>query len=74
MLFLQVIGQGSLAFHTSRAYKKGTKNAQIKFTVTHKMVPHVKVLGLYARTDGELVADLIELNVQCKLKNNVRVT
>ena len=36
------------------------------------MVPKVKVLGVFARTDGELVADLIELTVQCQLENQVR--
>ena len=54
-------------------YKNGPKTAQITFNVTHEMVPRVKILGLYVRIDGEIVADLIELNVQCKLKNLVRV-
>ena len=36
------------------------------------MVPRVKVLGVFAREDGELVADLIELDVHCTLQHRVR--
>ena len=35
------------------------------------MVPKVKVLVVFARRDGELVADLIELPVDCALQNKV---
>lgn len=45
----------------------------MSFNVTHEMVPSIKVLGVIARRDGELVADLIELNVECTLQNNVRI-
>ena len=36
------------------------------------MVPRIKVLGVFAREDGELVADLIELEVDCTLQHRVR--
>lgn len=35
-------------------------------------VPRVKVLGVIAREDGELVADIIELPVKCELEHQVR--
>jgi len=49
----------------------GVTSAQASFRVTHEMSPRVKVLGLFAREDGELVADLIELEVDCDLRNDV---
>ena len=36
------------------------------------MVPRVKVLGVFSRESGELVADLIEIPVTCSLENQVR--
>ena len=36
------------------------------------MVPRVKVLGVFSRENGELVADLIEIPVTCSLENQVR--
>jgi len=38
------------------------------------MVPKVKVLGVFSREDGELVADLIEIPVECTLQNQVRLS
>ena len=35
------------------------------------MIPRMKILGVFARSDGELVADLIELPVECELENKV---
>jgi len=35
------------------------------------MVPRVKVLGVFSRDDGELVADLIEIPVECTRQNQV---
>ena len=36
------------------------------------MAPRVKVLAVFSREDGELVADLIELPVRCELENEVQ--
>ena len=33
----------------------------------------MKVLGVTARSDGELVADLIEIPVTCQLEHEVRI-
>ena len=44
----------------------------VDLPVTHAGVPRVKVLGVVAREDGELVADLIEIPVTCQLENQVR--
>ena len=35
------------------------------------MIPRVKILGVFAREDGELVADLIELDVRCSFRHRV---
>ena len=45
----------------------------VSFRVTHEMLPKVKVLGVFGREDGELVADLIELDVYCSLEHRVYV-
>ena len=52
--------------------RDGTTSTQVSFRVTHEMVPRIKVLGVFAREDGELVADLIELEVDCTLRHRVR--
>ncbi len=70
---MQVIAQGSLQEHTFKLERSGVTSTTVSFRVTHEMVPKVKVLGMFAREDGELVADLIELTVVCALKNHVSV-
>ena len=45
--------------------------ARVGFTVTREMVPQVKALAMFAREDGELVADLIELPVCCEIEDRV---
>ena len=40
--------------------------------VTHEMVPSFKLLVFFAREDGELIADLMEVKVKCELKEKVR--
>ena len=44
----------------------------VSFPVDEAGVPRVKVLGVVARDDGELVADLIEIPVSCQLGHRVR--
>ncbi|XP_064400639.1 C3 and PZP-like alpha-2-macroglobulin domain-containing protein 8 [Halichondria panicea] len=73
-LHLLVIAQGSIQEHTFELERGGVTTATVSFRVTHEMVPKVKVLGLFAREDGELVADLIELTVACDLKNDVHLS
>ena len=68
MCLLQVIGQGSIQKHNFRYERNGNV---LRFRVTHAMVPKVKVLGVFSRDDGELVADMIEISVRCKLENEV---
>ena len=66
-----MISQGSIQEHTYSLARRGATSARVSFRVTHQMVPKVKVLGLFAREDGELVADLIEVEVRCDLENEV---
>ena len=72
---LQVIGQGSVLLHMS-TFSTNNNNGETAMTVElpidYAGVPRVKVLGVVARTDGELVADLIEISVSCKLMHEVR--
>lgn len=70
-MILQVIAQGSIQEHAFEFERRGVTSATVSFRVTFEMVPRVKVLGLFAREDGELVADLIELEVACDLRNDV---
>ena len=44
----------------------------VDLPISHAGVPRVKILGVVAREDGELVADLIEIPVTCQLENQVR--
>ena len=50
--------------------------AEMEFTIsiTHEMVPSFKLLVFLAREDGELIADLMELQVKCELKEKVAKT
>lgn len=41
-------------------------------SITHEMVPNFKLLVFFAREDGELIADLMEVKVKCELKEKVR--
>ena len=47
------------------------KETDIQFIVTPAMSPQFKVFALFAREDGELVGDLVELTVECHLSNQV---
>lgn len=66
-----MISQGGVQDHEFEFERNGTKSTVVSFRVTHEMIPRVKVLGVFAREDGELVADLIELDVQCILRHRV---
>jgi hypothetical protein len=68
---IQVISQGSVQHHAYGFQRNGTTSAVVSFHATHEMVPRVKVLGVFAREDGELVADLIELDVKCSFRHRV---
>ena len=41
-------------------------------SIAHEMVPSFKLLVFFAREDGELVADLMEIKVKCELKGKVK--
>ena len=41
-------------------------------SITHEMVPNFKLLVFFAREDGELIADLMEVKVKCELKEKVK--
>ena len=68
---IQVISQGSVQHHAYDFERNGTTSTVVSFHATHKMIPRVKVLGVFAREDGELVADLIELDVRCSFRHRV---
>ena len=69
-----MIGQGGVQLHRA-SFDSGHEAVtaiNASFPVTHAMVPRAKVLGVVAREDGELVADLIEVPVTCELEHAVR--
>ena len=70
-IFIQVISQGSVQHHAFEFERNSTTSAVVSFRITYQMLPRVKVLGVFAREDGELVADLIELDVKCSLRHRV---
>ena len=70
-LCTQVIGQGCIQHYYYRISSGGTMSAAVGFFITKDVVPLVKILGVFVREDGELVADLIELPVQCEMENEV---
>ena len=72
-LHAQVTGQGCIQRHGYRFYRDGAISARVGFTVTREMVPRVKTLAMFAREDGELVADMIELPVCCEIESKVYV-
>ena len=70
---LQFISQGGIQEQVLEFERGGTTSATVSLRLTTAMAPRVKVLAVFAREDGELVADLLELEVQCQLENQVCV-
>lgn len=73
--FLQVIGQGNVLLHQASFQtniRTGVKSMTVTIPIDKAGVPRVKILGVIAREDGELVADLIEIPVKCQLEHEVR--
>ena len=74
-LEMQVIGQGNVQLHQASLSSddaQGTKKLTAVIPIVASSVPRVKVLGVIAKDDGELVADVIELPVSCELEHKVR--
>ena len=46
---------------------------EFTISITHDLVPSFKLLSFFVGEDGELIADLIEVNVKCELKEKVRM-
>ena len=44
---------------------------EFTISITHDLVPSFKLLVYFAREDGELIADLLEVKVKCELKEKV---
>ena len=74
---LQVISRGGVNLHnkldTLAASGQAVNEASIALPITASMVPGARVLVGFARTDGELVMDLLEVKVDCQLENKVCV-
>ncbi len=74
---LQVISRGGVSLHnkldTMAASGQAVNEASIVLPITASMVPGARVLAGFARTDGELVMDLLEIKVDCQLENKVCV-
>lgn len=48
------------------------KEREFTISITHELAPSFQLLVFFAREDGELIADLIEVKVRCELKEEVR--
>ena len=70
-ILYKVISRGSIQEHNFQFDPKGTTSAVVSFELSSSTHPNIKVLGVFAREDGELVADLIELSVSCELEHKV---
>ena len=72
---LQVISRGGVNLHNKldilAASGQAVNEASIALPITASMVPGARVLVGFARTDGELVMDLLEVKVDCQLENKV---
>ena len=51
----------------------GVTQTNFTLPVTHNMVPKTKILAGFARTDGELVMDLLEIEIDCELEHKVHI-
>ena len=69
-----MIGQGGIQHRSSHSAtnEDGDTAMTVELPIIHAGVPRVKVLGVVAKRDGELVADLIEIPVTCQLEHEVR--
>ena len=48
------------------------REREFTISITHELAPNFQLLVFFAREDGELIADLIEVKVKCELKEKVR--
>ena len=56
-----------------RQETSGVTQSGFSIPVTSSMVPGIKILAGFARKDGELVLDMLELQVECQLEHKVHV-
>ena len=75
-VYVKVVGQGNVQLHQAsfEVKKELVSSLNVSLPVTQASVPRMKVLGVVARDDGELVADVIDVEVACQLEHQVRYT
>ena len=72
----QVISGDNILLHNkldvATSSDEGVTQTGFTVPITHNMVPKTKILAGFARTDGELVMDLLEIEIECELEHKVK--
>ena len=70
---IQTISQTNVVdYATIASSKPAQKETEFTISITHELAPSFQLLVFFAREDGELIADLLEVKVGCELKEEVR--
>jgi len=68
----QTVGQANVVNYTTAEPDKAVRKHEFTITISYDLVPGFKLLVFFAREDGELVADMIEVKVMCEFKHKVK--
>ena len=68
----QAVSQANVVNYTTIAVATPAQTErEFTISITHELVPKFNLLVFFAREDGELIADLMEVKVDCELKEKV---
>jgi len=70
-MFLQTVSQANVVNYTAVVADSIVRKQEFTISISYDLVPGFKLLVFFAREDGELVADMIEVKVMCELKHKV---
>lgn len=70
-MFLQTVSQANVVNYTAVVADSVVRKQEFTISISYDLVPGFKLLVFFAREDGELVADMIEVKVMCELKHKV---
>ena len=69
----QTVGQANVVNYTTAELDEAMRKHEFTITISYDLVPGFKLLVFFAREDGELVADMIEVKVMCEFKHKVKI-
>jgi len=67
----QTVSQANVVSYITAEPDKAVQQHEFTISISYDLVPGFKLLVFFAREDGELVADMIEVKVMCEFKQKV---